>query len=215
MTTHPTTTQPVLRERLAGDLAAALPTALGSAPHDTMQQCAAQLTDVALRALQPELNALHVLNDADHTHDYRHFGPHAGLRCAHCNLPGFFEPRRIYQLSNRDHTTTLYFQCTSVWHQPVSFERHAFGWERTGDSRHWRPTSLDELDYRTAHHGGWTDVTNHRIHLLGCSAGCNPIPDVVCLCEDTPVVPDCPDHGVNGCEPDDHFEPPTVAGEVI
>ncbi|MGY1548390.1 hypothetical protein [Streptomyces sp. MN6] len=223
MTTHPTTDrpttfQPHLRERLEGDFAAALPTALGGAPRETVKLRAAQLTDVALRALQPELDALrtlHALNGADHAHHYRHFGPHAGRRCTACNVPAFFEPGHVYQLSNRDYTSTLYFRCTSTEQRPGSHERHAFGWQRTGDSRHWRHASLDELDYRTAHNGGWTDVTHHLIHLLACSAGCTPIPDAVCLCEDTPVTYDCPDHGVNGCEPDDHFEPPTVAGEVV
>ncbi|MGA5182937.1 hypothetical protein [Streptomyces pseudogriseolus] len=222
MTTYPTeqttASQPFLRERLEDRFTAALPTALGGVPRETVELRAAQLTDVALHTLQPELDALrtlHALNGTDHVHRYEEFGPHAGRRCAHCNLPGFFEPGHVYQLSNRDHTSTLYFQCTSIEHQPGTRQRHAFGWERTGDSRHWRPASLDEPDYRNNHNGGWTDVTYHRVHLLGCSSGCSPIPDAVCLCEDTPVVHDCPEHGVNGCEPDDHITPPTVAGEVI
>ncbi|MEU9754355.1 hypothetical protein AB0D90_14615 [Streptomyces althioticus] len=219
MTTQPQApAQPLLRQRLEDRFASALPIALGGAPRETVELRAAQLTDVALHALSPELDALHtlhVLNGDDHVHHYRSGGPHAGRRCTACNLPAFFEPGHVYQLSNRDHTSTLYFRCTSIEQQPGSGDRHAFGWERTGDSRHWRPASLDELDYRNPHNDGWSDVTFRRIHLLGCSAGCTPIPDAVCLCEDTPVAYDCPDHGVNGCEPDDHTTPPTVAGEVI
>jgi hypothetical protein len=115
----------------------------------------------------------------------------------------FYEAGHIYQLSDGYSSGTVYFKCTSIEIQPGSQERYAFGWERTGNDRTWRPASLDELDFRTAHNGGWSDVTYKQIHLTGCSAGRHPDPDAACLCEDTPVLPG------------DHIESPTVANEVV